>query len=177
MNAPVTAAKLYDCRDAFAETLEALAAANDRVVAVCNDLVGSSKLGGFKSKFPSARQCRHCRTEHGGRRRRPCQWRPASFVCGASCFLTGRALEQIKADLAYSNANVKLIGISSAWPMANWVRHITRSRISPRPAFCRTCRSLPLRPHRNGRRRQMGCGLCRPLLPSPVARRRARPSA
>jgi transketolase len=35
------------------------------------------------------------------------------FVCGASCFLTGRALEQIKADLAYSFANVKLCGMSS----------------------------------------------------------------
>lgn len=35
------------------------------------------------------------------------------FVCGAACFLTGRSLEQIKADIAYSNANVKLIGISS----------------------------------------------------------------
>src|SRR6185295_19938121 len=35
------------------------------------------------------------------------------FTCGASCFLTGRALEQIKADLAYSRYNVKLCGISS----------------------------------------------------------------
>ena len=35
------------------------------------------------------------------------------FVCGASCFLTGRALEQIKVDLAYSRANVKLCGMSS----------------------------------------------------------------
>jgi transketolase len=35
------------------------------------------------------------------------------FVCGASPFLTGRALEQIKADLAYSNQNVKLCGMSS----------------------------------------------------------------
>jgi transketolase len=35
------------------------------------------------------------------------------FVCGASPFLTGRALEQIKADLAYSDANVKLCGMSS----------------------------------------------------------------
>jgi len=35
------------------------------------------------------------------------------FTCGASCFLTGRALEQIKADLAYSRRNVKLCGISS----------------------------------------------------------------
>ena len=35
------------------------------------------------------------------------------FTCGASCFLTGRALEQIKADLAYSRHNVKLCGMSS----------------------------------------------------------------
>jgi transketolase len=33
-------------------------------------------------------------------------------VCAASPFLTGRALEQIKADVAYSEANVKLAGQS-----------------------------------------------------------------
>ncbi len=37
MNAPVSAPKLYDCRDAFAETIEMLAANDSRVVAVCND--------------------------------------------------------------------------------------------------------------------------------------------
>ena len=35
------------------------------------------------------------------------------FVCGASCFLTGRALEQIKVDLGYTRSNVKLCGMSS----------------------------------------------------------------
>jgi transketolase len=35
------------------------------------------------------------------------------FVSAASCFLTARALEQIKADIAYTNVNVKLIGQSS----------------------------------------------------------------
>jgi transketolase len=35
------------------------------------------------------------------------------FVSGASCFLTARAMEQIKADIAYSNVNVKLVGQSS----------------------------------------------------------------
>src|SRR5687768_13557712 len=34
------------------------------------------------------------------------------FVSAASCFLTARALEQIKADIAYSNHNVKLCGMS-----------------------------------------------------------------
>ena len=35
-----------------------------------------------------------------------------AFVSAASCFLTARALEQIKADVAYSNRNVKLCGMS-----------------------------------------------------------------
>src|SRR5687768_18028533 len=34
------------------------------------------------------------------------------FVSAASCFLTARALEQIKADVSYSNRNVKLCGMS-----------------------------------------------------------------
>lgn len=114
MNAPVSTSNLYDCRDAFAETLESLAANDDKIVAVCNDSVGSSKLGGFKSKFPErlvnvgiAEQNLvgvGAGLANGGR---------LPFVCAASCFLTGRALEQIKADISYSNANVKLVGISS----------------------------------------------------------------
>ncbi|MGB9606865.1 MAG: transketolase family protein, partial [Bryobacteraceae bacterium] len=32
---------------------------------------------------------------------------------GASCFLTGRALEQIKVDLAYARSNVKVCGMSA----------------------------------------------------------------
>ncbi|OLP46008.1 transketolase family protein [Rhizobium oryziradicis] len=114
MNAPVLSPKLYDCRDAFAETLERLASENDTVVAVCNDSVGSSKLGNFKTKFPErlinvgiAEQNMvgvGAGLANGGR---------LPFVCGAAPFLTGRALEQIKADISYSNANVKLVGISS----------------------------------------------------------------
>ena len=41
------------------------------------------------------------------------------FVCAAACFLTGRALEQIKADIAYSNTNVKPVVSVRAWPMVN----------------------------------------------------------
>jgi transketolase len=114
MNAPFETAKLHDCRDAFVGALEALAAANDAVVAVCNDSVGSSKLGGFRDKFPErlinvgiAEQNMvgiGAGLANGGK---------IPFVCGASPFLTGRALEQIKADIAYSFANVKLVGISS----------------------------------------------------------------
>ncbi len=114
MNAPALMPMLHDCRDAFVAVLERLGAEDSRIVAVCNDSVGSSKLGGFRSKFPErlinvgiAEQNLvgvGAGLANGGL---------LPFVCGAACFLTGRSLEQIKADIAYSNANVKLIGISS----------------------------------------------------------------
>jgi transketolase len=114
MNAAAHPVKLHDCRDAFVAVLERLGAENSKVVAVCNDSVGSSKLGGFKSKWPErlvnvgiAEQNMvgvGAGLANGGL---------LPFVCAASCFLTGRSLEQVKADIAYSNANVKLVGISS----------------------------------------------------------------
>ncbi|WP_068113516.1 transketolase family protein [Tropicimonas marinistellae] len=114
MNAVTKEPKLYDCRDAFTATLEAMAAENGDIVAVCNDSVGSSKLAGFRDRFPErlinvgiAEQTLvgvGAGLANGGK---------LPFVCGAACFLTGRALEQIKADVAYSDTNVKLVGISS----------------------------------------------------------------
>ncbi len=105
---------LHDCRDAFVSTLEKLAQSNNNIVAVCNDSVGSSKLAGFSDKFPErlinvgiAEQNMvgvGAGLANGGK---------IPFVCAASCFLTGRALEQIKADIAYSQTNVKLCGISA----------------------------------------------------------------
>ncbi|MEG3151062.1 transketolase C-terminal domain-containing protein [Sphingomonas sp. ZT3P38] len=108
------AAGLFDCRDAYVRTLELLAADDSRIVAVVNDSVGSSKLGKFRDRFPErlvnvgiAEQNMvsvAAGLANGGK---------VPFVSGAACFLTARALEQIKADLAYSGANVKLCGISS----------------------------------------------------------------
>lgn len=105
---------LHDCRDAFVATLQALASDNQNIVAVCNDSVGSSKLSGFRDQWPErlvnvgiAEQNMvgvGAGLANGGK---------IPFVCAASCFLTGRALEQIKADVAYSQTNVKLCGISS----------------------------------------------------------------
>lgn len=43
---------LFDCRDAYVKTVEALAADDSRIVTVCNDSVGSSKLGKFRDRFP-----------------------------------------------------------------------------------------------------------------------------
>jgi len=109
-----TPAGLFDCREAWARTLEDLAEADPRIVAVVNDSVGSSKLGGFQKRFPErlvnvgiAEQTMvavGAGLANGGK---------VPFVSAAGCFLTARALEQIKADVAYSNVNVKLVGQSS----------------------------------------------------------------
>src|ERR1035441_5432713 len=105
---------LFDCRDAFSRTLEELAEHDERIVAVVNDAVGSTKLGRFAARFAKrfinvgiAEQNMvgiAAGLANGGK---------IPFVCGASCFLTGRALEQVKVDLAYSRSNVKLCGMSS----------------------------------------------------------------
>jgi transketolase len=106
-------AKLLDCRDAFSQTLEAMAQADARVCVVVNDSVSSTKLKNFGAKFPErfinvgiAEQNMvgaGTGLANGGM---------VPYVCGASCFLTARAMEQVKVDLCYSKANVKLCGMS-----------------------------------------------------------------
>ncbi|BDC50545.1 transketolase [Bryobacterales bacterium F-183] len=105
---------LHDCRKAFSEALIALAVADERIVAVANDSIGSSNLKEFQKRFPDrvvnvgiAEQNMvgvATGLANGGL---------IPYVCGASCFLTGRALEQVKVDLGYSRSNVKLCGMSS----------------------------------------------------------------
>jgi transketolase len=103
-----------DCRVAFAEALVGLAEADSRIVAVVNDSVGSSSLEEFKKRFPE-RLINVGIAEQNlvGVSAGLASAGKVPFTCGASCFLTGRALEQIKADLAYSRHNVKLCGMSS----------------------------------------------------------------
>jgi transketolase len=114
MDAPAhKRASTFDCRVAFAETLIALAQADERIVAVCNDSVGSSNLVGFQKLFPDrlinvgiAEQNMvgvGAGLANGGF---------IPFVCGAGPFLTGRALEQIKVDVAYNGFPVVLCGMS-----------------------------------------------------------------
>ncbi len=113
MTAQSKEATLYDCRDAFATTVESLAEDDESVVVVCNDSVSSSKLGGFQRRFADrlvnvgiAEQVMvGVAAGLANGLKRP-------FVAGASCFLTARALEQIKVDLAYTNANVTLCAMS-----------------------------------------------------------------
>jgi len=103
----------FDCRNAYVDTLAELARTDHRIVGVVNDSVGSSKLDAFKKAFPDrlinvgiAEQDMvgvAAGLANGGR---------IPFVSAASSFLSARALEQIKADVAYSDRNVKLCGMS-----------------------------------------------------------------
>ena len=104
---------LFDCRVAYSSVLEELAAQDQRVCAVINDSLSSAKLKSFKTKYPDrfinvgiAEQNLvgvGCGLANSGM---------IPYVCAASCFLTARAMEQIKVDLAYSKANVRLCAMS-----------------------------------------------------------------
>ena len=104
----------FDCRVAFARTLESLAREDARIVAVVSDSLGSTGLSQFSELFPR-------RTVNVGIAEQNMVGVAAGlanggkipFVCAASCFLTARALEQIKVDVAYSRANVKLCGMAA----------------------------------------------------------------
>ena len=111
---PVAAqAPTFDCRADFADELSALARADERIVAVCNDSVGSSNLVNFRAEFPT-------RLINVGIAEQDLVGVAAGlanagfipFVSAAAPFLTGRALEQIKADIAYTNRHVVLCGQS-----------------------------------------------------------------
>jgi len=104
----------FDCREAFVRALETLAESDPRIVVLCNDSVSSAKLTRYAEHFPDrlfnvgiAEQAMvgmAAGLAIGGK---------LPFVAGAGAFLTGRALEQIKNDLAYTGTNVKLYAVST----------------------------------------------------------------
>ncbi|MFD8863454.1 transketolase family protein [Streptomyces sp. NPDC059590] len=106
-------APTFDCRVDFADELAALARTDERIVAVCNDSVGSSNLVKFREEFPT-------RLVNVGIAEQDLVGVSAGlanagfipFASAAAPFLTGRALEQIKADIAYTHRHVVLCGQS-----------------------------------------------------------------
>lgn len=93
----------YDCRDTFLNTVLDIARTDARAVVVVNDSVGSSKLDRLSQELPGqlvnvgiAEQDMvgvASGLANGGK---------IPFISGAGCFLSARAMEQIKVDLAYS---------------------------------------------------------------------------
>lgn len=100
--------------DEFATTLAELARADRNVVAVTSDSRGSGKLAPFGQELPDQI------IEVGIAEQNLVGVTAGLAACGKkafgvspSCFLTARALEQIKNDVCYSTVPAKLIGISA----------------------------------------------------------------
>lgn len=98
----------------FAETLLTLAKADYNIVAVTSDSRGSGKLGPFGLALPGQL------VEVGIAEQNLVGMAAGLAACGKkpfavspACFLTARALEQIKNDVCYSDVPVAVVGISA----------------------------------------------------------------
>lgn len=130
--------KRLDCRDAYAQALKEMAEQDLRVCAVINDSLSSAKLKSFKAKFPE-RFVNVGIAEQNmiGVGNGLANGGMIPYLCGASCFLTARAMEQVKVDMAYSKANVRICGMSSGMaygqlgPTHHSIEDIAWTRVLP----------------------------------------------
>jgi len=100
--------------DVFSETLQTLAAIDRNIIAVTSDSRGSGKLVPFGQKFPAQIvEIGIAEQNLVGVAAGLASAGKKVFAVSPACFLTARALEQIKNDVAYSDNPVKLIGISA----------------------------------------------------------------
>ncbi|MBS3750571.1 MAG: hypothetical protein KGY39_03590 [Anaerolineales bacterium] len=98
----------------FADTLLALAQHDKEIIVVTSDSRGSGKLGPFGEKFPKQMvEVGIAEQNLVGISAGLASAGKKVFAVSPACFLTARALEQIKNDVAYSDNPVKLIGISA----------------------------------------------------------------
>ncbi len=105
--------KLIPCRKMFTQTLLELAREDKDIVAVTSDASGSVTLDDFKKNLPEQFiECGIAEQNEVGISSGLASCGKKPFVCAPACFLSARSLEQVKVDLAYSNQNVKVIGIS-----------------------------------------------------------------
>lgn len=100
-------------RQVVCETLLQLAEKDEDIMVLASDSRGSAAMGPFADKFPKQFVEMGIAEQnivgvaaglaHSGKK---------PFVTSPACFLSMRSIEQIKVDVAYSNTNVKLVGIS-----------------------------------------------------------------
>ncbi len=100
--------------EVFSSTLQELAAADRNIIVVTSDSRGSGKLVPFGQKFPKQIvEIGIAEQNLVGVAAGLASAGKKAFAVSPACFLTARALEQIKNDVAYSDNPVKLIGISA----------------------------------------------------------------
>ena len=101
------------CRKSFTDTLLELAHLDKDIVAVTTDARGSVTLGDFAKELPGQFvECGIAEQDAVGISAGLAHSGKKVFVCGPACFYVARSLEQVKVDLAYSQNNVKILGVS-----------------------------------------------------------------
>lgn len=100
-------------RQAIAQKLIELAESDRQIVVLCSDSRGSGSMTAFAERFPEQF------VEVGIAEQNLVSIAAGLAACGKrpiavspACFLAARSYEQVKIDCAYSNKNVKLLGIS-----------------------------------------------------------------
>ena len=100
--------------DVFAETLLELARQDRDILVLTSDSRGSAKLGRFGELLPQQLiEVGIAEQNLVGIAAGLASAGKKVFAVSPACFLTARALEQIKNDVAYANHLVKLVGISA----------------------------------------------------------------
>ena len=98
----------------FSEILQELAAADSSIIAVTSDSRGSGKLVPFGEKYPNQIvEVGIAEQNLVGVAAGLAAAGKKAFAVSPACFLSARALEQIKNDVAYSDNPVILVGISA----------------------------------------------------------------
>ncbi|MCH4551380.1 transketolase family protein [Aestuariibaculum lutulentum] len=98
----------------FSETLQALAETDKDIIAVTSDSRGSGKLVPFAQKYPKQIvEVGIAEQNLVGVAAGLASAGKKSFAVSPACFLSARALEQIKNDVCYSDNPVTLVGISA----------------------------------------------------------------
>lgn len=100
-------------RKAITETLLQLAREDKRIFTLATDSSGSVTLTDFARELPEQFvECGIAEQDAVGIAAGLAAAGLKPFVCGPACFYAARAAEQIKVDVAYCHANVKIIGVS-----------------------------------------------------------------
>ncbi len=100
-------------RAAVCEVLMEQAAKDKDIVVLCSDSRGSASLAPFAGKYPEQFvEVGIAEQNLVGIAAGLAKCGKKSFAASPACFLSTRSYEQAKVDVAYSNTNVKLIGIS-----------------------------------------------------------------
>ncbi|MDR1534375.1 MAG: transketolase family protein [Planctomycetota bacterium] len=101
------------CREAFCRELAELGRKNPEIVALTSDAKGSTSLGVFANALPDQFiEVGIAEQNEIGMAAGLAAVGKRPYVCAPASFLSARALEQIKVDVAYSRMNVKILAVS-----------------------------------------------------------------